>query len=102
MKLEIDSRKVREFCRRRGISKLEAFGSVLTDSFRADSDVDLLATLRSDAHPTLLDWAAMHEELAALFGRNVDLVSRRALERSKNEFRKRSILNSVELLYVEG
>ncbi len=61
------------------------------ENFRDDSDVDLLATLRGDAHPTLLDWADMQEKLAELFGRPVDLVSRRAIESSRNRYRKHSI-----------
>jgi predicted nucleotidyltransferase len=102
MKLNIDTRQVGEFCRRRGISKLEVFGSVLRDDFQAASDIDLLATLRGDSHPTLLDWAAMQQELENLLGRRVDLVSRRALEGSKNELRKHAILTTAQPLYAEG
>jgi len=48
-----------QFCRERGISRLELFGSALREDFRDDSDVDLLASLCADAHPTLFDWADM-------------------------------------------
>jgi uncharacterized protein len=101
MKLNLDRGKIGEFCRRRGISRLEAFGSVLRDDFREDSDVDFLATLRDDAHPTLLDWIAMKFELEEIVGRKVDLVSREGIERSKNEYRKRPILRSATPIYVE-
>jgi predicted nucleotidyltransferase len=37
----------------------------------------------------------MEDELAAIFGRRVDLVEREAVETSTNRFRKRSILESV-------
>ena len=47
-------RQVQRFCRGHGISRLELFGSALGKDFSAQSDVDFLATLRSDAHPTLL------------------------------------------------
>ena len=102
MKLIFNLENLQRFCQERGISRLELFGSALGDNFRADSDVDLLATLRDDAHPTLLDWAAMQEKLAELFGHPVDLVSRRAIERSRNRYRKHSILSTATPIYAEG
>lgn len=102
MKLDFDHEALGSFCRQRGIARLELFGSALGDNFRDDSDVDLLATLRGDTHPTLLDWADMQEKLAELFGRPVDLVSRRAIERSRNRYRKRSILKTATPIYAKG
>jgi uncharacterized protein len=102
MKLNFNREKIGQFCQQRGIARLELFGSALSDDFRNDSDVDVLATLRSDAHPTLLDWADMQEKLAELFGRPVDLVSRRAIEHSRNRYRKHSILSTATPIYVEG
>ena len=77
-------------------------GFALRDDFRGESDVDLLATLRADARPTLLDWVDMQEKLAGVFGRPVDLVSRRAIERSRNRCRKQSILSTATPIYAEG
>ena len=39
------------------------------------------------------------EELAEIFGRPVDLLSRKAVERSRNPFRRRSILESARVIY---
>jgi predicted nucleotidyltransferase len=100
--LKIDANKIRGFCRRHGISRLELFGSALRSDFREESDVDFLATLRPDAHPTLLDWAKMQEELAGIIGREVDLVSRRAVERSRNAYRREPILATATPIYAEG
>jgi predicted nucleotidyltransferase len=102
MNLDFNQEKLGQFCQQRGIARLELFGSALGDDFRDDSDVDLLATLRADARPTLLDWADMQEKLAEMFGRPVDLVSRRAIERSRNRYRKHSILSTATLIYAEG
>jgi len=102
MKLDFNRQKLGKFCREHGIARLELFGSALRDDFRGDSDVDLLATLRGDARPTLLDWANMQEKLAEMFGRPVDLVSRRAIERSRNRYRKHSILSTALPIYAEG
>lgn len=102
MKLTYNRESLGQFCQKHGIARLELFGSALRDDFRKDSDVDLLATLRSEARPTLLDWADMQEKLAELFGRPVDLVSRRAIERSRNRYRKHSILSTATPIYAEG
>ncbi len=102
MKLNYKRGELKRFCQERGIARLELFGSALGENFRAESDVDLLATLRSDARPTLLDWADMQDQLAGLFGRPVDLVSRRAIERSRNRYRKHSILSTATPIYAEG
>jgi len=102
VKLSFNRELLGRFCRERGIARLELFGSALRDDFRDDSDVDLLATLRGDAHPTLLDWADMQEKLAEMFDRPVDLVSRRAIEHSRNRYRKHGILSTATSIYVEG
>ena len=102
MKLQFDAETVRQFCRERGITRLELFGSALRDDFRPDSDVDLLCTLRPDAHPTLFGWVDMENKLAGIFGRSVDLVDRPTVEQSRNVRRKLSILSRTVPLYVEG
>ena len=44
----------------------------------------------------------MQEKLAELFGRPVDLVSRRAIESSRNRYRKHAILTTATQIYAEG
>jgi len=101
MKIKYDSDSLRKFCRQRGISKLELFGSALRDDFRPDSDVDLLCTLRSDTNCTLLGWADIQIKLTEIFGRPVDLVSRWAIERSQNPYRRNAILSTTQTIYVD-
>jgi predicted nucleotidyltransferase len=91
-----------EFCRRWKIRELAVFGSFLRDDFRPDSDLDFLYTFAADVHWTLFDLVTMDEELAAIVGRDVDLVCRSALERSQNYIRRRHILGTAEPIYVEG
>lgn len=88
------------FCRRWKISQLAFFGSVLDESFRPDSDVDVLVTFASDANWSLFDHAQMTQELEAILERKVDLVSRRAIERSRNPIRRQAILESAEAVYA--
>jgi predicted nucleotidyltransferase len=98
--MPIDDERIAEFCRRWQIAELALFGSVLRDDFRPDSDVDVLVTFAPTADWSLFDHIAMEEELSNLLGRKVDLVSRRAVERSTNWIRREAILTTAEPLYV--
>lgn len=97
---EVSEDEIAEFCRRWKISEFALFGSVLRDDFRADSDVDVLVTFAPDAQWSLLDRIQMEQELASLLGREVNLVSRRAIEQSENWIRRRGILTSAQVVYV--
>lgn len=61
-----------EFCRRRHISKLALFGSVLRADFRPDSDIDVLVEFEHGQTPGLA-FFDIQTELSQLFGRRVDL-----------------------------
>jgi predicted nucleotidyltransferase len=100
-RLHFDRERLGQLCRERGVVRLELFGSALRDDFGKDSDVDLLAALRPEACVTLLDWADLQEKLSEIFGRPVDLLSRRAVEGSQNPYRKQAILSAAIPIYVE-
>jgi predicted nucleotidyltransferase len=102
MKLEFDAEELRRFCRERGIARLELFGSALREDFNEGSDVDLLASVRPDVKCGIFEWVDWQEGLERIFSRPVDLLSRRAVERSRNPYRGHSILSHTEPLYVEG
>lgn len=97
--IKIDRARLADFCRRWKIVQLSLFGSVLREDFSRDSDVDILVTFAPEAEWGLLDHAAMEDELSALVGRKVDLVSRRGIERSRNWIRRRAILETAESIY---
>ena len=92
--------RIAEYCRANGIARLDVFGSALRTDFRPESDVDLLVEFEPDRTPGLFDFARIEEELAALFGREVDLVSRSSIERSRNYIRRAEILGSAETIYA--
>lgn len=93
--------EIAQFCRRWRIRELALFGSALRDDFRADSDLDFLVTFAADADWGLLDHIQMEQELQALLQRDVDLVTRRALERSQNWMRRQEILGTAQTLFSE-
>ena len=78
--LDLDMQRLADLCRRYGIARLDVFGSVGRGEATADSDIDLLYELAPGAS---LGWeiADVQDELSELFGRPVDLVSKRALHR---------------------
>jgi len=97
---EIPSEKIADYCRRWKITELALFGSAMRDDFNPESDIDVLVTFDRDAHWTLFDMVDMQEELKEIFGRGVDLVSRRGIEGSQNYLRRKEILSSAEVIHV--
>lgn len=87
------------FCRRWRVEKMSFFGSVLREDFGLKSDVDVLVSFSPDAQRTLFDLVRMKAELEEILGREVDLVSRRGVERSHNYLRRDAIINSSEVVY---
>jgi predicted nucleotidyltransferase len=98
--LDLPRKAIEAFCRRWRITELALFGSILGDDFGPESDIDFLVTFAPDARSTLFDLVEMEEELGALLGRPVDLVSKRAVERSENWIRRRAILEAARPYYV--
>jgi predicted nucleotidyltransferase len=97
-KIEIPLDRIRDFCMRWKIVEFALFGSVLRDDFRPDSDVDVLVTFGAEATWSYWDgWFEMIEELEAMFGRKVDLVTKRSL---KNPFRRHEILKTHQVVYA--
>lgn len=97
--IDIPKEEVAAFCRRWQITELALFGSVLREDFRPDSDVDVLVRFNPQARHTLFDMVRMQEDLQRILGRQVDLISRRGIEQSRNYIRKNAILNSAEVVY---
>ena len=100
--IEIPLDKIEEYCRKWKIKEFALFGSVLREDFRPDSDVDVLVTFEPDAGITFDNMVEMQEEIEKIFGRKVDLIERKLVERSENYIRRRHILQSLEPVYVAG
>lgn len=96
----IPREEIAKFCRRWKVRELALFGSALRDDFGPDSDVDVLVTFAEGAEWGLFDHIQMQNELQTALRRNVDLVSRRAVERSHNWLRRQEILNTAQVLFA--
>lgn len=91
--------EIASFCNRWHIRELALFGSVLRDDFDIDSDIDMLVTFKPQQTPSLWGIVEMEIEFEALIGRKVDIVSRRAIENSRNYIRRKLILNAAQVVY---
>jgi predicted nucleotidyltransferase len=98
--LNVPRDQIADFCRRWQITELGLFGSALRDDLRPDSDLDVLVAFAEGTRRSLFDMVRMEAQLKDIFGREVDLVERRAVELSENYIRRRHILESVEPVYV--
>lgn len=85
MNLDVDIEAVRAFCERWHVSELSLFGSVLTDRFGPQSDVDVIVAFAPQASVGLIAMGRMQRELEQIFGRRVDLVTRSGLKRRIKE-----------------
>lgn len=86
-------------CRLHSIQRVEGFGSVVTGLETPGSDVDLLVTFRPNVNPGL-EFFGLEEKLQSLLGVNIDLLTRRSGEASRNSIR-RSILDSAREIDTE-
>jgi predicted nucleotidyltransferase len=99
-KPDLPQAEIAEFCRRWQITELAVFGSVLRNDFGPESDLDVLVTFSPGANWGLLDHYQMRQELVMLLGREVDLLTRRAVEQSRNWLRRREILSTAQVIYA--
>ncbi len=100
-RVAIPQDKIAAFCQRWGISELALFGSVLREDFTSQSDIDVLVVFKPGIKRGFADLTAMETELESIFGREIDLGTRRSVEEDPNYLRRNAILNSAHVIYAE-
>ncbi|MCA8888633.1 MAG: nucleotidyltransferase domain-containing protein [Parvularculaceae bacterium] len=94
---------VRALCKLFGVKRLEVFGSAArgVDFDEATSDFDFIVEFKSGREkPWMGEFAEFKEALEVVFGRNVDLISRAALDQMRNRYRREAIEKDRTLLYA--
>jgi predicted nucleotidyltransferase len=92
---------VRSICETRPeIDRVSLFGSVARGEARAGSDVDLLIEFMPGSRIGLFEMGSLKEDLEESLACTVDLVSRPAVERSRNLIRRAAILAQLILVYA--
>ena len=97
-KIAIPRDKICEFCKKHHICRLSLFGSVISENFRQDSDIDVLVEFEPGQVVGLLRLAGMELELSEILGRKVDIRTAADLSRYFRE----EVVSSAEVQYAEG
>ncbi|WP_348799485.1 nucleotidyltransferase family protein [Flavobacterium adhaerens] len=95
--IETYRKDILNLCKSHKVKSLYAFGSVLTDQFTPESDIDLIV----DFQPLdVLDYGDNYYDLKFslenIFKRSVDLLEEKAI---KNPFFKKTINQNKQLIY---
>lgn len=91
------SEQIKRLCHQFDVKTLFAFGSVLTDKFNENSDIDLLVDIFSEDPLTYSDnYFGFKFELEKIFNRKIDLLEQRAI---RNPFFKLEIDKTKVVLY---
>jgi|688.fasta_scaffold818258_2 predicted nucleotidyltransferase len=91
---------VGQVCAGRPITRVDLFGSRAAGTYGASSDVDLLLEFKTGAKIGLFELGAIREDLVERLGVEVDILSREAVQRSRNAIRRDSILSHTVLVYA--
>jgi uncharacterized protein len=96
--IETNRARIAELCRRHGVRRLEAFGSILGADFDPErSDVDIVVQFDSGRAGDFHNLLDLKESLESLFGRSVDLVELHAL---RNQRLRQHIRRSMVPVYA--
>jgi uncharacterized protein len=96
LRITVPENVLRDFCRRHHIRKLALFGSILSDDFSADSDIDVLVEFEPGYTPGL-SFFTIQEELSHLLGRPVDLNTPRFLHpRFRHDVEAKALVQYVQ------
>jgi len=82
-------------CRRYGVKELSLFGSAVHGKMGPDSDIDIMVEFEPGVRVGLIKFESLVDELAALAGRRVDLVTKRGLKRGTHE-----VLKDYRVIYA--
>lgn len=97
--IELNIASIIALCKQYRVKTLAVFGSILTDKFSNESDVDMLVDFEA-ANPDEWDYVdnyfGLRDALQSLFGRKVDLIERKGI---RNPLFKKSIEAKQRLIY---
>ncbi len=95
--IEKNIQKITALCKKYKVKKLFAFGSVLTNRFNDQSDVDLMVDFnKSEINDYFSNFFDFKYSLQDLLGREVDLLEEKMV---RNPFLKENIDTSKALIY---
>ena len=95
--IENNIQKIVALCKKYKVNKLFVFGSILTDRFNDDSDVDLVVSFnKAEVGDYFGNYFDFKYSLEELFGRDVDLLEEQTI---KNPYLKKNVDATKALIY---
>ncbi|MEP0710804.1 nucleotidyltransferase domain-containing protein [Algoriphagus sp.] len=89
--------QIRALCKANKVATLFAFGSITSDKFTSESDIDLIIDIDENDPLEYTDhYFAVKDELSKILNRPIDLLENKSL---KNSFLKKEIEQSKVLVY---
>ncbi len=88
---------IRTLCKKHKVARLFVFGSVLTDRFKENSDIDLIVDFQDvDLYDYADNYFDLKNSLERIFNRKVDLLENQAIN---NPYLRQSIDSQKQIVY---
>lgn len=97
--IELNLQRIIDLCRKHKVKTLAVFGSILTDRFNENSDVDLLVDFEPMDHEQfdyVSNYFGLRDSLEHLFNRKVDLIEEKGL---RNKYFIANVNRSKQMIY---
>lgn len=97
--IEINLQRIFDLCRLHKVKTLSVFGSILTDRFNDNSDVDLLVDFEQIDHDKfdyVSNYFDLRDSLEQLFNRKVDLIEEKGL---RNKYFIANVNRTKQMIY---
>lgn len=97
--IEMNLHRIFDLCRKHKVRSLAVFGSILTDRFNDQSDVDLLVDFEPIDHNSfdyVDNYFGFRDALESIFNRKVDLIEEKSL---RNKYFIANISRTKQLIY---
>ncbi|MBW6482918.1 MAG: nucleotidyltransferase domain-containing protein [Vicingaceae bacterium] len=89
--------RIKQLCKEYRVKKFSAFGSVLTDNFSSESDIDFMVDFNENDPIKYTDlYFQLKDKLEQILRRQIDLIEERGI---KNSFFKKEIDESKVVIY---
>lgn len=97
--IEMNLQRITDLCRKHKVRTLAVFGSILTDRFNDQSDVDLLVDFEPVDHDKfdyVNNYFGLRDALELLFNRRVDLIEEKGL---RNKYFIANVNRTKQMIY---
>ncbi len=97
--IESHTEAIQKLCKTHNVKSLYAFGSVLTEKFNKESDIDLIVEFQPIAVLDYVDnYYDLKFSLEAILKRQIDLLEEKAI---KNPYFRKTINHNKQLIYEQ-